>query len=253
MTNDSSSPATPKILAVITGTSRGIGAGIAAAATADGALVASCNRTPADSSRHLKADLADPAAWPMFADWLDELLDDDRPDQLVFVHNAATLTPIGFAGEVDAAAYRHNVLLNSAAPQVLGDAVLRSAHRTGTPTVLVQLSSGAGKNPYPGWTSYCASKAAVDLWVRSAGLEQRQRGDLVRTFAISPGVVATDMQAEIRSSDVDAFPNVERFRGMFAEGQLGDPDEVGAVIWRGAVAPEAVWQNGAVLDLDDLR
>lgn len=240
------------VLAVITGTSRGIGAGIAAAARADGATVASCNRSPSDSVRHLTTDLGDPAAWPVFADWLDELLDDEAPERLVFVHNAATLTPIGFAGEVDPAGYRHNVLLNSAAPQILGDAVIRAAHRTNTPTVLVQLSSGAGRNPYPGWTSYCAAKAAVDLWVRTAGIEQTERGDLVQTFSISPGVVATEMQAEIRSSDEGAFPNVERFRSLHDDGQLGDPADVGARIWHGAVTDEPNWTNGAVLELGDL-
>ncbi len=234
-------------LAVITGASRGIGAGIAAAAAADGAVVATCNRSASDAVHQLTADLGDPASWPAFADWLDSVVDSVAPDRLTVVHNAATLTPIGFAGEVDAAAYTANVLLNSAAPQVLGHAVIRTALRTNTPTVLVQLSSGAGKNPYPGWSSYCASKAAVDIWVRTVGLEQ---GDLVRALAISPGVVATEMQAEIRASEASAFPNVERFRDLHDAGQLGDPAEVGAKIWK--VAQSTSWDSGTVGDLNQL-
>lgn len=234
-------------LVVITGASRGIGAGIAAAAESAGATVAACNRSQSEHELQLTADLGDPAAWPLFANWLDGLVDDSKPDKLTVVHNAATLTPIGFAGEVDAAGYTTNVLLNSAAPQVIGDAVVRTAHRAGVPTVLVQLSSGAGKNPYPGWTSYCASKAAVDMWVRSLGVEQAERNDLVRALSISPGVVATEMQAEIRSSDEKAFPNVERFQGMHAEGALADPTEVGAAIW--TIAGQGDWANGTVGDL----
>ncbi len=234
-------------LVVITGASRGIGAGIAAAADAAGATVAACNRSTSEHQLQLTADLGDPAAWPLFADWLDGLVDDTEPEKITVVHNAATLTPIGFAGEVDAAGYTSNVLLNSAAPQVIGDAVVRTAHRVGTPTVLVQLSSGAGKSPYPGWTSYCASKAAVDMWVRSLGVEQAERNDLVRALSISPGVVATEMQAEIRSSDEKAFPNVERFQGMHADGALADPTEVGAAIW--AIAGQHDWANGTVGDL----
>lgn len=246
VTTDQPNP-NPTTLAIITGASRGIGAGIAAAAAGDGALVAACNRSASDLADHLTADLGDPAAWPVFAEWLDELVDARQPDRIVFVHNAATLTPIGFAGEVDPAGYRTNVLLNSAAPQVLGDAAIRTARRTNTPMVLVQLSSGAGKNPYPGWTSYCASKAAVDMWVRSVGVEQAERQELVRALAISPGVVATEMQAEIRSSDEEAFPNVERFRGMHDEGALAEPGEVGAKIW--AIANSTSWENGTVGDL----
>jgi len=234
-------------LAVITGASRGIGAGIAAAAGAGGAIVATCNRTASDGSNQLTIDLGDPASWPVFADWLDELVDATEPSQIVFVHNAATLTPIGFAGEVDPAGYRANVLLNSAAPQVLGDAAIRTARRTKTPTVLVQLSSGAAKHPYPGWTSYCASKAAVDMWVRSVGVEQAERENLVRALSVSPGVVAIEMQAEIRSSDKTAFPNVERFKGLHDDGALADPTEVGAKIWMLAMSTD--WDNGTVGDL----
>ena len=234
-------------MAVVTGASRGIGAGIAAAATADGAVVAVCNRSASDFDRQLTVDLAQPESWPEFAAWFDKLVDDIDPARIVAVHNAATLTPIGFAGEVDAAGYAGNVLLNSAAPQVVGDAIIRTAARTATPTVLIQLSSGAGKSPYPGWTSYCASKAAVDMWVRSVGLEQADRGDLVRALSISPGVVATAMQAEIRDSDSNAFPNVERFQGLHDDGHLADPAEVGATIWR--IARAETWANGTVGDL----
>ena len=232
---------------MITGASRGIGAGIAAAAASDGAVVAVCNRTASDFDRQLTVDLSKPESWAEFATWFDSLVDDVAPAQIVAVHNAATLTPIGFAGEVDAEGYASNVLLNSAAPQVLGDAVIRAAQRMATPTVLVQLSSGAGKNPYPGWTSYCASKAAVDMWVRSVGVEQAQRNDLVRALAISPGVVDTSMQAEIRESDPAAFPNVERFQEMHGDGALADSAAVGATIW--TIARSDSWANGTVGDL----
>ena len=239
------------ILAVVTGASRGIGAGIAAAATADGSVVAVCNRSASDFERQLTVDLSRPESWPEFATWFDKLVDDVAPAQIVAIHNAATLTPIGFAGEVDAEGYTSNVLLNSAAPQVVGDAIIRTARCATTPTVLVQLSSGAGKNPYPGWTSYCASKAAVDMWVRSVGLEQADRNDLVRALSISPGVVATAMQAEIRTSDSDAFPDVERFQDLHDDDHLADPAEVGATIWQ--IARSETWANGTVGDLSLMR
>ena len=236
-------------LAVITGASRGIGAAIATVAAASGAIVAGCNRSPSSTAatHGLTADLSEPESWVAFARWYDELVDRIAPARCVVIHNAATLTPIGFAGEIDPEGYRANVLLNSAAPQVLGSSVIATATRTRVPTILVQLSSGAGKSPYAGWSSYCASKAAVDMWVRSVGLEQRERGDLVRTLAIAPGVVATAMQAEIRASEGSAFPDVERFQSMHAEGGLSDPDDVGARIW--AYTVSGSWENGAVADL----
>jgi benzil reductase ((S)-benzoin forming) len=234
-------------LALVTGTTRGIGAGIAAAAASSGATVATCNRSSTNSAHELVADLSDPSSWAALGIWFDDLVGLLKPERVVFIHNAATLTPIGFVGEVDGAAYQTNVLLNSAAPQVLGEAVARTALRTSTPTVIAQLSSGAGKSAYPGWSSYCASKAAVDMWVQSVGIEQATRGDLVRALSISPGVVDTGMQQEIRSTEPSGFPNVERFRDMHADGALADPVEVGARIW--TIASEETWPNGTVRDL----
>lgn len=237
-------------LAVITGASRGIGAGIASAAQHDGAVVAVCNRSASTFARQLTADLAKPANWPRFAEWVDELVQEVGPERLVFVHNAAMLTPIGFAGEVDPDDYTTNVLLNSAAPQVLGESVARLARLAQLPTVIVQLSSGAGKSAYPGWSSYCAAKAAVDKWVESVGLEQADRKHRVRVLSISPGVVATDMQAEIRESRRQTFPEVDRFRSLHADGDLADPEDIGGRIW--SLALSDAWENGAVLDIRQL-
>jgi NAD(P)-dependent dehydrogenase (short-subunit alcohol dehydrogenase family) len=237
-------------LTMVTGASRGIGAAVAAAAEADGAVVATCNRGRSDAAHQLTADLSDPTTWAELARWYDDLVDRLNPDRCVVVHNAATLTPIGFAGATDPGDYQANVLLNSAAPQVIGSAVLATAHRTGTPTVLVQLTSGAGKTPYPGWSSYCAAKAAVDMWVRAVGTERSEGDQLVRVVAVAPGVVATDMQAEIRTSDVDAFPEVERFQSMHDDGQLADPADVGRRLWE--LADRGTWTSGEVLDLREL-
>ena len=85
------------------------------------------------------------------------------------------------------------------------------------------------------------------MWVASVGIEQADRDHLVRALSISPGVVATEMQADIRRSEHEAFPNVERFRSMHDEGQLADPTHVGGRIWQ--VATTGQWDNGAIVDL----
>ncbi len=243
-------------LTIITGASTGIGAGIARAALDDptpGSAVATVSRR-LGPGRHVVADLSDPATWPLVADWFDDLVTTDF-DRIVFVHNAGTVDPIGFAGEIDTAEYTTNVLLNSASTQVLGSAFLATMRRLNAtkehdvPAVLMIISSGAGKNPFLGWSSYCAAKAAGDMWVRTAGIEQEARGSKTTVVAVSPGVVATDMQTEIRSSETDAFPNVERFREMFIEGELADPDEVGAKLY--ALSTRDDLPQGGVFGVND--
>ena len=236
----------------ISGASGGLGAALARTVPFPDAHVVDLSRSGGTPrTEHVPVDLADPAAWTAVAAHFAARLSGFTGRRAVFVHNAATLAPIGFAGEVDTAAYRDNVLLNSAAPQVLGHAFLAAVRAAGFAghADLVQLTSGAARSAYPGWSGYGAGKAAVDQWVRTVGEEQRLRGAGVRVVAVVPGVVATRMQEDIRASDPANFPRVERFRQLHASGQLRAPDDAARSLWAlldGDVA------GGEVVDLRDV-
>src|SRR5262247_4003751 len=116
-----------------------------------GARVVDISRRGAAGIEHFPADLAEPAEWDRVADLFDRELKDFAGERAVFVHSAGTLDPIGFAGEVDVSSYRRQVLLNSAAPQVLGDAFLRAAAGTAAPCTALFISSGAASSVYEGW------------------------------------------------------------------------------------------------------
>ena len=235
-------------LIFVSGASSGIGAALNAhLASIPDVTVATFSRSPVESDRHLAVDLADPASWDDVARWMSAVADEERPDWLGFFHCAATLDPIGFAGEVDAEAYTSNVVLNSASPQVLGDRFIGVAKRLGLPAVLCQISSGAASKPYPGWSSYCAAKAAVDHWTRTVGQELEIRGDLITVISVAPGVVDTPMHEGIRGLDETDFPNVQRFRDLKSEGILRSPDVVARELWDLSRRTDLV--NGAVTDL----
>lgn len=236
-------------LLLLTGGSAGIGRALAGAAP-DRARIVDVSRSGCDlADRHVAADLADPGSWDAVAAAVDEEVAGSDAGRITFVHAAGVLDPMGFAGEVDTDGYTANVLLNSAAGQVLGHRFLAAvADRGDVRRELVLLSSGAASTPYPGWSAYCAGKAALDQWVRAVGLEQEERGG-VTVCAIAPGVVATGMQARIREMDAEDFPRVERFRELHAEGELRDPDLVARQLWD--VLDRGV-ATGSVLDLRQL-
>ena len=204
------------------------------------------SRRGAPGLEHVAADLSDPGSWPRVAAALDAAVAGFAGERVVFVQSAGSLTPIGFAGEVDAAAYARSVLLGSAAPQVLGDAFLRAARRTQAACWLVGIGSGAARSVYEGWSAYGAGKAALDQWTRIVGAEQVRRGGRCRVVSIAPGVVATAMQEEIRSTPAAAFPSVDRFVELHEGGAPREPDTVAREIW---ALLEAGVENGAVLDL----
>ncbi len=238
----------------ITGASSGIGAALAATVPFADAHVVDISRSGGTAgTEHLPADLVDPASWALVEGHLLAQLGDTTAKRAVFIHNAGTIEPIGFAGGVDSAAYARNAVLNAAAPMALGHAFLKATASFDGEAHLYLLSSGAASRPYPGWSGYCGGKAAVDQWVRTVGQEQRHREadglPSCRVLAVAPGVVATAMQEQIRSKDPADFPAVERFRTMHERGELRDPDEAARHIWS---LFDRELESGTVVDLRDL-
>ncbi|TDW17885.1 SDR family NAD(P)-dependent oxidoreductase [Kribbella kalugense] len=230
----------------ISGASAGIGAALAAAVPFPDARVIDISRR-GGTPNHLKADLSDPADWIRVEDHFTQELAAYDGERVVFIHNAGTITPIGPAGGTDPDAYARAVLLNSAAPQVLGAAFLRASAHLACERHLVMLSSGAAKTAYAGWSSYNAGKAAVEQWVRTVGQEQPVDG--CRVIAVAPGVVDTGMQAEIRATDEESFPAVARFHALEESGALTTPEDAAAGIWS---LLSRDLPNGSCVDLRDL-
>ena len=234
-------------LVIVTGGSSGIGLALLEGCPLEDARCIDVSRRGAPGCEHLSADLATPEGWKALASLFDREIAGFAGERVVCFHSAGTLTPIGFAGEVDADAYVRNVLLNSAAPQVLGDAFLRAAAGTQARCDLVMIGSGAASSVYEGWTGYGAGKAAVNQWVAVAGAEQQRRGGRCRVLSVAPGVVETPMQEEIRLTPERDFPDLERFVGLHEEGQLRSAREVAQDLWALLERPDLA--NGAVLDL----
>ena len=235
-------------LVFISGGSSGIGLALAQGVPFE-ARVIDISRRGAAGFEHFPADLADPSSWPLVAELFEREMAGFEGDRVVFIHSAGTLQPMGFAGEVEPAGYTRQVLLNSAAPQVLGGAFLGSAARCRADCQLLMIGSGAATTVYEGWSAYCGGKAAVDHWVRTVGAELERRGRRCRVAAVAPGVVATAMQEEIREVAQGDFPDLPRFVEMHEEGQLREPRDVAQDLWK---LLEAGVANGVVVDLFDV-
>jgi benzil reductase ((S)-benzoin forming) len=211
--------------AVITGASRGIGAGLARVFHAEGLSLALCSRsTPAlpESERVLsvRADVTDPGAI--------ELLAERAGAQFgtidLWINNAGVLAPIGMLRDLDGAAVKEHLETN-----VLGvfhgtRAYVRHLRESRRGGVLVNISSGAARRGFAGWSAYCASKAAVDLMTECVAIEEAERG--LRAYSVAPGIIDTAMQELIRGQRAEDFPDVERFRQMKRDDAFSSEDHV---------------------------
>ena len=67
----------------------------------------------------------------------------------------------------------------------------------------------------------------MDHHARAVALDRTPR---LRICSLAPGIIDTDMQAEIRATTEDRFPDRERFVEFKREGSLHDPSERGGEI-----------------------
>lgn len=232
----------------ISGASSGIGRALAAALPWQDTRLIDISRRGSPDADHVAADLADPGSWGTVAQSFERELSQWSGDRVVFVHAAGILEPIGFAGEVQTEPYARNVILNGAAPQVLGHAFLTAVKNVAARRHLVMITSGAASSVYPGWSSYGAAKAAVDQWVRDVGAEQELRGG-VQVIAVAPGTVQTTMQEQLRKSSEHDFPKRQKFVDLYERGELSAPEQVARDIWS---LLDRGLDNGAVVDLRKL-
>ena len=184
--------------ALVTGTSRGIGAAIARALAAEGARVLCHARTDADAKARadelggvpIVGDLATEEGVASVA----EQTIAAAPQLHVLVHNAA-INPRGHEpfDEVDREIFEQVLHVNVFAPLFLTQALLEPLRAAGGARVVV-LSSGAGQ--FAGGLaadglSYRVSKAAVNAVTVVAAAALRRDGILVNSM--NPGWVKTDM------------------------------------------------------------
>lgn len=98
--------------------------------------------------------------------------------------------------------------------------------------VIVNISSLASLDPFPGLAAYGAAKAWVNAWSRGLADEGRGRG--IRVFSVAPGAVETRM---LRS----AFPD-------YPAAQTMSPGDVAAMVWTLA-QPECRTASGQTICL----
>jgi benzil reductase ((S)-benzoin forming) len=215
------------IKAILSGHTKGLGAAIAAELLARGIAVLGLARgaAPDLSARfpqaleQIEIDLSDSTAlghWlagGALAAWLAGC------DTVLLINNAGTVQPVGPLAIQDPLAVARAVALNVAAPLMLASAVA-AARSPQAACRILHVSSGAGGSAYPGWSVYCATKAALDQHARAVALD----ADVgLRICSLAPGVIDTGMQAAIRATPIAQFPLRQRFDELKRAGELDDP------------------------------
>ena len=109
----------------------------------------------------------------------------------------------------------------------------------------VAISSGAAKNGSAGWGSYSVSKAALNMLIQTYAAENKH----AHFSALAPGLVDTQMQDYISSLPNNKdFPTIERLKQ--AKGTPNMPNEIDAApLLLSAMEKALDYESGVFLDI----
>jgi 3-oxoacyl-[acyl-carrier protein] reductase len=235
--------------ALITGSSRGIGASVARALAADGWPVVVNYRSDRSSAERVVADVRAAGGWALSV--AGDVSDPEEADQLfqsaeaelgavdVLVNNAGTRADnlcIGLTEEDWESVVDTNL---SGALRLTRRALVSMApRRYGR---IVNIASVVGVKANAGQANYAASKAGLVAFTKAVAAEVSRLNITVN--AVAPGLIETDFLKDLDESVVT------RFLDHVPAGRLGRPEEVAACV-SFLASDRASYVTGALLTVD---
>lgn len=213
---------------IITGSSKGLGKALAEILLKDSNNVvygiSRSNTIEHPNFHFLKTDLSDTNQLIDFQ--FPDLIIPEKlnPELIVLINNAATLGAIKYAGDLENATIITAQTLNIIAPHILMNGFIKKYHKENAVLkVIVNITSGAASSPYDGWSIYGSGKAAMDMMTQIAAKETELRKQNFKIVAISPGVMDTGMQNQVRNAEPDNFSRLGKFENLASENKLVSP------------------------------
>jgi benzil reductase ((S)-benzoin forming) len=147
----------------------------------------------------------------------------EEAEEIVYINNAATINPINKIGGFETEELHNIIQLNTFVPIFITNYLFKTASKK--KLTILNISSGAALSPIVGWSLYCATKAANEMFFNVLK-EQEQENENVKVLNINPGVINSGMQQFIRKVDESVFPRVKDFIKLKKENKLLDPKDV---------------------------
>ena len=219
----------------ITGVSRGLGQALTEEYLAEGHEVYGIGRSSSIQAEKYTFLSCNLASWSEVEALPLEIA---AGSEVLLINNAGIIAPVQRLSDQEQDHAQEIFQVNTIAPIQLMRKFLRECEARDAQLTILNISSGAGRRAIPSWANYCASKAALDMFSETLQLEEREKGKKTRIYAVAPGVIATDMQENIRNSKPKDFSSLETFQQLFEDDQLQSPAETARKLRL------SLWQNG---------
>ncbi|WP_042149257.1 (S)-benzoin forming benzil reductase [Paucisalibacillus sp. EB02] len=248
-------------IALITGVSKGLGESIAKLFLESGIHVLGISRNSNNrlvkiaqknnvNYQHYPCDLGNISEIEKMVEKIQEDVRHYSPTLLYLINNAAVVEPIKQVTQIDNKELADHFQLNTIAPIILMNKMLQFSSESNNAFIGVNITSGAAERPIYGWSAYCSSKASINMYTKTAALEQLVLKTGHKIIAFNPGIMDTSMQQTIRSSSKESFIEIDKFKEYKEKKQLRDTDTVGGILID-ILNDEASIENGKIYDVNE--
>jgi len=215
-----------KKLYILTGASRGLGFSIAKQLLSESiALICisrSSNDDLAQAALHSNSvleqwccDLSESESVCLkLSEWI-ELNGEHSFQSATLINNAGMMPRIVPLSKAEHHDLTKALRVSLEAPMLLCAAFLSATEGWHKPRKILNVSSGLGHRAMASQAGYCASKAGMDQFTRCLAIEESYKDNGARVCSLSPGIIDTDMQVQLRSASHADFPD----HGYFVDHQ----------------------------------
>ena len=223
-------------LYIITGASKGMGFAMARqlldqkhrllciSRSASAALASAALRTRCELTQWTD-DLCDPLpVATRLKTWLQSQVLHDMTSATL-INNAGVIPPLVPLHESDPVELVQAIRVGLEAPLAMSATFLAATRPWSATRRVLNISSGLGRRPMASQSAYCAAKAGLDHFTRCMALDEALEVNGARVCSLAPGVIDTDMQAQLRNASLASFPDQAGFSQLKSEGHLTSADE----------------------------
>ena len=232
---------------LITGHSRGLGKALTIHYLRKGHVVTGLSRSPMTGGethttlRQVAVDLANLKA---LQNALKKNIDNEESYELIFL-NAGQLGNIKKMAKTDLTEIQSLMDLNVWANKLILDWLISKKI---IPEKIIVISSGASKKGNLGWGSYAISKATLNMLVQLYAHEMPQ----TQILALSPGLVRTQMQAQLQEFSKTQYPSLQRFQESWENGATPSAETVAEQLAKIVSSTES-YESGSFIDIREIK
>lgn len=257
---------TSKSLSVVTGATGGLGKSISKSILSSGGYLLFVGRDTnkmksfeksieskySDFFYSEKADLSNKDDLDLLRKTLINILkSNENIDEIFLFNNASTIDPIDLIYNVSFENISSSLVLNVASAYSLASILININKTIKTfRTNIINISSGVSINAIKGWSTYCISKAAMNMLSKCIAVENNEEKSYIFSVSINPGAINTDMQKKIRDADPVKIPIANKFKNMYDEGALQEPEDVTEKLFR--ILEAENFSNGEYIDFNKI-